>query len=119
MSPIIDVINMDNFGYIGASDQLRGGFDWNLIFKWDYMSAEVTALFLLYKVLVTHSQSYPWFIAMKSVPSDVMMSHCFMLVSLVDAKCEESESNRAYQNSDDRRRTVHDGQVVVGGFGQI
>lgn len=38
VAPIIDVINKDNFNYIGADAFLTGGVSWAMVFRWDWMT---------------------------------------------------------------------------------
>ena len=35
---ILDVINKDNFNYIGADAHLTGGVSWAMVFRWDWMT---------------------------------------------------------------------------------
>lgn len=35
---ILDVINKDNFDYIGADAHLTGGVSWAMVFRWDWMT---------------------------------------------------------------------------------
>lgn len=43
VSPVIDVIDMDTFIYVAAASNLKGGFDWNLVFKWDFLTPKEVA----------------------------------------------------------------------------
>jgi len=38
VAPIIDVINKDNFQYIGADAFLTGGVSWAMVFRWDWLT---------------------------------------------------------------------------------
>ncbi len=56
--PIIDVISMDNFAYIGASADLRGGFDWNLVSVSPHTTAQKISQFRIYKKSLSYAPRF-------------------------------------------------------------
>ncbi|EDV23640.1 uncharacterized protein TRIADDRAFT_27135, partial [Trichoplax adhaerens] len=38
VSPVLDNIDMNTFEYQEGTEDVRGGFDWSLTFRWDYMT---------------------------------------------------------------------------------
>lgn len=67
---MIDVIALDDFRYIAASMDLRGGFDWNLIFKWEILPTAIHQKRL-------QDQTLPIKLVIRIVHNKTMPKHLF------------------------------------------